>query len=79
VTPSPYPAPLACTEPSLGALATQALGQVQPATVTAHITTCLACQLQRVAFDELNTRAIPPQPDLRSQLRNVAQRRFRNP
>ncbi len=78
MTPPPYPAPLACTQPSLGALATQALGQVQPATVTAHVATCLACQLQRIAFDELNLRAIPPVPDLRGQLHAIAQERFGN-
>ena len=74
--PSPYPAPAACAEPTLGAEATQALGQTPSAAVAAHLAVCLACRLQRAAFERLDADAMAPPPELRSTLRRLALRRF---
>jgi hypothetical protein len=72
MTPSPYPAPLGCTEPTVGAHATQALGEVPHVTAAEHVASCPACQLQRVAFEGLERGAIPPSLDFRERLRQRA-------
>jgi len=74
--PSPYPAPGVCTEPTLGAEATQALGQAPPAAVAAHLAVCPACRLQRAAFERLDANAIAPLPELYAGLRRRALRRI---
>ena len=73
--PSPYPAPAVCTESTLGAEATQALGQAPPAAVAAHLAICRACQLQRAAFKKLDANAVAPAPELHTKLRRRALRR----
>ncbi|WP_437718789.1 hypothetical protein WMF45_21675 [Sorangium sp. So ce448] len=79
MTTSPYPAPPACTEPLLGAQATQALGSPPPAAVAAHLAVCSACRLQRAAFAGLDAHAVPPSPALRAHLRRLALRRLPAP
>ena len=71
---SPYPAPPACTDPLLGARATQALGQSPPAALAAHLAVCASCRLQRAAFAGLDAHAIPPSPALRDHLRRALRR-----
>jgi hypothetical protein len=68
---SPYPAPAACVEPSLGAEATQALGRAPSAQVVAHLAVCPACRLERTAFDGTQASAVPPEPGLRARLRRL--------
>jgi hypothetical protein len=72
----PYPAPLACSEPPLGAQATQWLGHSPPPPVAAHLAVCAACRLERAAFARLDEHALPPSPELRARLRKLVQRRF---
>jgi hypothetical protein len=74
--PSPYPAPAACTEPSLGAEATQALGHAPPAAGAAHLVSCPACQLHRAAFEKLDANAVAPAPELYAGLRRRTLRRI---
>jgi len=75
MTPSPYPAPPACAEPALGAEATQTLGQAPSTAVAAHLAICVACRLQRAAFERLDADAVAPPPELRTRLRRLALRR----
>ncbi|KYF50066.1 hypothetical protein BE08_29885 [Sorangium cellulosum] len=72
--PSPYPAPPACTDPQLGAQATQALGLPPPGAVATHLAVCPACRLQHAAFAGLDAHAVPPSPALRAHLRRLALR-----
>lgn len=44
-------APLGCRDPSLGAAASRLLGRPLPPMLREHVAECLACQLERVAFD----------------------------
>ncbi|AUX43217.1 uncharacterized protein SOCE26_046610 [Sorangium cellulosum] len=76
MSPSPYPAPPACSNPQLGAQATQALGRAPPPPVAAHLATCSACGLQRATFADLDTHVVSPSPDLRARLRRLALGRF---
>ncbi|WP_437321475.1 hypothetical protein [Sorangium sp. So ce385] len=79
MSPSPYPAPPACTDPRLGAQATQALGASPPAAVAAHLALCPACRVQRAAFAGLGAHAVPAPPELRARLRQLALRRWPAP
>jgi hypothetical protein len=79
MSPSPYPAPPACTDPLLGTQATQALGLPPLAAVTAHLEVCAACRFQRAAFAGLDAHAVPPSPALRVHLRRLALRRLPAP
>jgi len=67
-----YPAPPICTDPSLGTLATQALGRRPAAPVVAHLASCLPCRLQRATFERLDDDAVPPSPALHARLRKRA-------
>jgi hypothetical protein len=79
MSPSPYPAPPACTDLLLGAQATQALGLPPPADIAAHLAVCASCRLQRAAFAGLDAHAVPPSPALRARLRRLALRRLPAP
>ena len=72
----PYPAPLACKDPRLGARAAQVLGRAPPPSVTAHLASCTACYIQRVTYSGLDARAVPPSPVLRDRLCRAARERF---
>ncbi|MEZ4299567.1 MAG: hypothetical protein R3B70_31755 [Polyangiaceae bacterium] len=70
MSPLPYPAPVACTEPTLGAQATHALGQALSERLSRHVASCRACQLQRRAFNELDRHAVTITPELLSRVRD---------
>jgi hypothetical protein len=74
VSDSPYPAPAACVEPSLGAEATQGLGRALSKSVVAHLAICPACQLQRAAFKAALAGAVSAEPELRDRLRRLVPR-----
>lgn len=65
-------APAACIDPDLGARATQAQGRPCAPPVAAHLTACLACRIQRAAFEKLDERAVATSPELRAWLRTRA-------
>jgi hypothetical protein len=44
-------APLGCREPSLGAAVSWLLGRPLPPLLADHLAQCLACQLERRAFE----------------------------
>lgn len=57
-----------CIDPTLGQAATRQLGQPLDASTAAHIETCLACQLERLAFDDLSVDAVGPTREFAAQL-----------
>ena len=77
MTDSPYPAPAACVEPSLGAEASQGLGRALSKSVVAHLAVCAACRLQRAAFKGASAGAVRAEPDLRARLRRLVLRGLR--
>ena len=71
---SPYPAPAACVEPSLGAEATQALGRAPSLPVVAHLAICPDCRLVRAEFEAAAAGAVPLDSGMRDRLRRLALR-----
>lgn len=69
MTRSPYPAPPVCTDPAIGAAVTQALGRRPPPPVASHLASCLACRIQRAAFNRLDEDAAAPSLALRARVR----------
>lgn len=57
-----------CTDPALGARLTALLGQPAPTTgpLRTHLSTCLACRLERTSFEALETRAVAVPPTVRA-------------
>jgi hypothetical protein len=47
-------AALGCTEPVLGLGARRMLGQPLPPRLREHVATCLACRLERLAFERFD-------------------------
>lgn len=58
----------ACTEPALGAAATRALGRPLSPPLAAHVGACLACLLERRAFDSLDEHEVAPSAALRNRI-----------
>jgi hypothetical protein len=48
-----------CTAPALGRRVSHALGRPLSGRLAAHVDTCVACQLERVAYAALEAHAIP--------------------
>lgn len=77
MTRPPYPAPVVCADPTLGAQASQALGRVPSAIVAAHLVACPACRVQRTAFRGLDDPDVVALPlDVREALRRTVRDRF---
>ena len=73
---SPYPAPPACSDLRLGALATQQLGRTMSPTVKAHVAACAACRIQRAAFERLDEGPVAPAAELRVRLQQAVRERL---
>ncbi len=66
-----------CIDPSLGKLASQALGEpltLAPAAIAAHLAACLPCRLERAGYDSLDAHAVPPSAELTKRIRAAANR-----
>lgn len=57
-------AALGCREPALGAQARANLGRPLPELLREHVAQCLACRLERLAFERFDQPLDPP-PDPR--------------
>ena len=49
-----------CSAPMLGRAATQARARPLTGDLAAHVAACLACRLERIAYERLDERAVTP-------------------
>ena len=61
----------ACISPSVGEIATQALGRMPAGAVEEHRAGCIACELERLAFASLDEYAVEPSPGLRAWAQTI--------
>lgn len=62
----------ACTDPELGEAASQVLGRVPSQAVEVHRAACMACAIERLAFESLDAHAVDPSRALRAWVRAAA-------
>lgn len=70
-----------CTDPTLGQRASLALGRslAHDRALREHIEHCLACQLERRAYDSLDPHRVEPSPGLAERIAETVRRAARTP